>query len=40
MRMAPKDDGPLQEDLVRMGWLLFGTWLSQIGILQPQALEL
>ena len=38
--MAPKDDCPLQEDLVRIGWLLFGTRLGKIGILQPQTLEL
>jgi len=38
--MAPKDDGPLQEDLVRVSWLLFGTRLDKIAILQPQAMEL
>src|SRR5262249_582883 len=40
MHMAPEDGGPLQEDLVRVGWHLWDAWLAQIGVLQPQALEL
>ena len=38
--MAPKDDGPLEEDLVCVGSLLFGARLRQIGILQAETLEL
>src|SRR4030095_12550186 len=40
MHMAPQDDCPLQEDLVRVGWYLWDTWLAKIGVLQPQTLEL
>jgi hypothetical protein len=38
--VAPKDGGPLQEELVCVGWHLWDAWLVHIRVLQADALEL
>src|SRR5262249_54500645 len=40
MHVASEDGGPLQEDLIRVGGLLWSTCLVHIGVLQAETLEL